>query len=62
MKVDTYFKKNGEIYGIEMKSAFCGKADVVIRFTDFNTAQRWVTEKVGKYRFLGTKADAKNIK
>ena len=58
MKATTYFKKNGEIYGIEQPEMFCGYVTKVIRFTDYNEAIRWATEKTDAYRFLGTKSDA----
>lgn len=57
MKANTYFKKYGEIYGIEEPFNHCGYATEIIRFTDFEKATTWKNEDVQVFRYLGTKTD-----
>ena len=61
MKIDTYFKKYGEVYGIEQPSMACGYATNCVRFTDFLQAKTWASENTNTYRYLGTKADSVHL-
>ena len=62
MKAETYFKKHGEIYGIEVAHVFTGGVVQVERFDDLEKAKAWATSPTKYYRFLGTKSDSKNTK
>ena len=61
MKAETYFKKNGCIYGISEKFAFGKWTGYALKFTDYEKAVKWLhTEEYDfRERSLVSKTEAK---
>lgn len=50
MKPSTYFEKNGEIYGISEKHDFGKWSGYVVKFNDFEIAEKWLHTEEGDFR------------
>lgn len=61
MKIETYFKKNGEIYGHMYKGPWNEQEHRLCRFIDFDEALRWAKaiDPDGWKKELITKSDAR---
>lgn len=61
MNPNSYFKKNGEIYGMSIKFSFGKWSGYTRRFTDWDKAQTWLNTEEYDFRdrLLVSKTTAK---